>query len=80
MAKHLVRKDEDGLYVNVGGWKARPAEDETTGPTGAVEGDKVTASHSAGPLARVNGEYWWIERESDATIRIIEKYKTQEED
>jgi hypothetical protein len=73
MTKHLVRKDGSGIYVDVGGWKTRPIQGPRFGTT-AVEGQKVTASHSGGPWARVNGEDWEIERPSDATIRILNKY------
>jgi len=81
MSKTLIREDADGLYANVGGWLVRPPRNRIgLGPraipagTKHEVGDHVQASHSGGPLARVGGEQWWIERESDATIAAREKY------
>lgn len=63
MAK--VHKDENSLYVKVGGYIARPVF-----PVGfshvyddgseVQEGEKVTASHNGGKLATVAGEKWYI--------------------
>ncbi|MFF0492917.1 hypothetical protein ACFYTQ_28145 [Nocardia sp. NPDC004068] len=76
----LVREDDDGLYVIVGGWIARPLTEETTHPralglhrpgTRFTVGDRPNASHSGGPIARVGGEPWFIDRAAGTPPPVI---------
>ena len=62
----IIREDKHGLYVKTGGYIIRPLfpngynhayEDGTE----HSKGDKVRATHcTAGPIAKVGGEYWYI--------------------
>ena len=71
--KTKVKSDEQGIYVRVDGYIARPSQATTL-----TDGNPVQASHPPGPIARVRLEgtpiqaaevwsihecYWWHKKE-----------------